>query len=189
MAWVCGCGSYCNGVCGGLRFSDQSPGNVQRMEKTKHEPGVWAGARALIEHDDFPSLLKASKSRILALELNHERLKFQYAWKTWKQDLKTVCDKPNLPPSCERMVQVLHYHFGYEMERMIRIALQLARAVIELELRRSEIALRDYNPCTNIGSETSLMTRIRSAMKHKEQDVEKCIQLLIQRCYPLVVTS
>ncbi len=180
-----------SGGCGDFPVSDDQPGNVQRMEKTKHKHGVWAGARTLIRDEEFPSLLEASKLRLGSLEPNRDQTKFQYAWRKWKGDLQALCDRPNLPPSCAEMVKVLHYNFSYNMEEMLEIALQIARAVIELELRRSEQARGVHSPCSDsdTGKETALMTRVRSAMKHKEQDVKKCIELFIQRCYPKVVPT
>lgn len=187
MATMCRCGHQCRGACN-MVFSDEQPGNVQRMEKTKHKQGVWAGARALIEHDEFPSLLEASKLRLGSLELNREQTKFQYAWRKWKGDLQALCERQRLPPSCERMVRVLHQVYEYDMSSMLGLSLQLARAVIELELRRSETGRGVPSPSsdTDCGNETSLMTKVRSAVKHKEQDVKKCIDQFIRKCYHLV---
>lgn len=191
---MCDCGYACRGSCANGRFCDDGPGEVQRMEKTKPDRGVWASSRALIFHDEFPSLLNASKQRRGggAMELHREQSKFHYNWKQWISDLQALLEKSKLPPSCERMVRVLHYEYGYEMDRMMEVVPQLAKSVIELEFRRSEkdrkIADSPISDSDN-NNETTLMTRVRSAISDKQKRLAEVLKQFIDRCYHNVVVT
>ncbi len=192
MAVMCDCGLSCRGSCASGGFPDNGPGEVQRMEKTKPDRGVWASSRALIFHEEFPSLLNASRQRRGAMDMHRTQTKFHYNWKQWISDLQALLEHSKLPPSCERMVRVLHYQYGYELDRMEEIVPQLAKSVIELEFRRSEKERKIADsPISDSDSnnETTLMTRVRSAISDKQKRLAEVLRQFIRRCYHSVVAT
>lgn len=131
------------------------------MNKTRFQAGVWAASRILVQDELFPTLWRASSVRRAA------DAKFQYNWKQWLSELDAL--GPRAPP-CRRMIAVLSKR--YTVPQMLLLAPQLSRAVIELELRRSEAERRLAHGSHRLDNEeTKLMTRVRSAATHKEEPV------------------
>lgn len=148
---------------------DDPPGEINRMNKTRVAPLVWAAAKKLVQGANFPNVWECSVSK-------RGESRFQYNWKAWLSEVRTL--SPHAEP-CRSMVGVLRAQ--YNLTEMLDKSEQLAKAVIELEYRRSERHRRraqgDQEPdADDEGAETKLMTRVRSAITHKKAHVQRFIE-------------
>lgn len=157
--------------------NDEPPGDVQRMSKTLRWPGVWAAGRALVFDESFPRLWDA------ASEPGGGR--FQFNWKAW---VAKLVDARHYSNACKAMLAPLWARYNDRIADDLTIndlCPQIAKAVIELEYRRSLQMRTQWLRQNNTDSEShgsdesdesKLMTRVRAAITHKRPNVESFIR-------------
>lgn len=192
---------------------DAPPGAFERQKKTWLVKGSWAIARAMVEAPDFPMLWRAEEHAKYRSQLAAYRSRscrggsatsdsrspsIHYHWGNWKERLRDVReDWACLRAAQAELLRVFGERWPAYLANEPRTGNHLARAIIELELRRSDSYCQRRLFLDFSGSENPLgpsglpdipkaeyerqqMMRVRASTKDKIEDVTSIVEQLIR---------
>lgn len=192
---------------------DTPPGTFERQKKTWLVRGSWAVARAIVNTSDFPMLWRAEEHAKYCAQLEVHRAKLSrgdgqasasrppsmhYSWGNWKSSVQEVRENWACMRAAQaELLRIFGEGWPMHLRSEPRSSNHLARAIIELELRRSDsycnkrLFLDFRGECNPLGPsglpdvpkaeyERQQMMRVRASTKDKIEDVTRTVDTLIR---------